>query len=117
MKPGWYDEHSPVGWALWFGEELKQSSSTLLFPLYASMYTRPWFRMMGIKVGRGTEISVTTGLNPLVSFGELSQCTDDIGFCGVRSRDGWTAVESIEIGDHSFLGPGSILRGRYPARR
>jgi non-ribosomal peptide synthetase-like protein len=111
VKPGWYDEHSPVGWALWFGEELKQSSSTLLFPLYASMYTRPWFRLMGIKVGRGTEISVTTGLNPLVSFGELSQCTDDIGFCGVRSRDGWVAIEPIEIGDHTFLGPGSILRG------
>jgi non-ribosomal peptide synthetase-like protein len=111
VKPGWYDEHSPVGWALWFGEELKQSSSTLLFPLYASMYTRPWFRLMGLKIGRGTEISVTTGLNPLVSFGELSQCTDDIGFCGVRSRDGWIAVEPIEIGDHTFLGPGSILRG------
>ena len=111
VQPGWYDEHAPVGWALWFGEELKQSSSTLLFPLYASLYTRPWFRLMGLKVGRGTEISVTTGLNPLVSFGELSQCTDDIGFCGVRSRDGWIAVEPIEIGDHTFLGPGSILRG------
>ena len=111
VRPGWYDEHAPVGWALWFGEQLRQSSSTLLFPLYASMYTRPWFRLMGLKIGRGTEISVTTGLNPLVTFGELSQCTDDIGFCGVRSRDGWIAVEPIEIGDHTFLGPGSILRG------
>ena len=111
VTPGWYDEHAPVGWALWFGEELRQSSSTLLFPLYASLYTRPWFRLMGLKIGRGTEISVTTGLNPLVTFGELSQCTDDIGFCGVRSRDGWMAIEPIEIGDRSFLGPGSILRG------
>jgi non-ribosomal peptide synthetase-like protein len=111
VQPGWYDEHSPVGWALWFGEELKQSSSTMLFPLYASLYTRPWFRLMGLKIGKGTEISVTTGLNPLVTFGELSQCTDDIGFCGVRSRDGWMAIEPIEIGDRSFLGPGSILRG------
>jgi non-ribosomal peptide synthetase-like protein len=111
VRPGWYDEHAPVGWALWFGEELRQSSSTMLFPLYASLYTRPWFRLMGLNVGRGSEISVTTGLNPLVSFGELSQCTDDIGFCSVRSRDGWMAIEPIEIGDRSFLGPGSILRG------
>jgi non-ribosomal peptide synthetase-like protein len=110
VRPGWYDEHAPVGWALWFGEELRQSSSTMLFPLYASLYTRPWFRLMGLKVGRGAEISVTTGLNPLVSFGELSQCTDDIGFCTVRSRDGWMAIEPIEIGDRTFLGPGSILR-------
>ena len=111
VKPGWHDEHAPVGWALWFANELQQSFSTMLFPLYASLYTRPWFRLMGLKVGRGTEISVTTGLNPLVSFGELAQCTDDIGFCGVRSRDGWMAVEPIEVGDRCFLGPGSILRG------
>ncbi len=111
VRPGWHGEHGPTGWALWFGEELKKSSITLLFPLYASMYTRAWFRLMGIDVGRGTEISVSTGLNPLVSFGELSQCTDDIGFCTTRSRDGWLAVEPISIGDRTFLGPGSILRG------
>jgi non-ribosomal peptide synthetase-like protein len=111
VRPGWHDEHGPTGWALWFGEELKKSSITLLFPLYASMYTRSWFRLMGIEVGRGTEISVSTGLNPLVSFGELSQCTDDIGFCTTRSRDGWMAVDPITIGDRTFLGPGSILRG------
>src|SRR5262249_55350202 len=111
VRPGWHDDHGPTGWALWFGEELKKSSITPLFPLYASMYTRPWFRLMGIPVGRGTEISVSTGLNPLVSFGELSQCTDDIGFCTTRSRDGWMEVAPIEIGKRSFLGPGSILRG------
>jgi non-ribosomal peptide synthetase-like protein len=111
VRPGWYGAHGPVGWALWFGEELKKSSITLLFPLYASLYTRPWLRLMGIDVGRGTEISVATGLNPLVSFGELSQCTDDIAFLTTRSRDGWMAVEPIAMGDRSFLGPGSILRG------
>jgi non-ribosomal peptide synthetase-like protein len=111
VRPGWHSEHTVVGWALWFAGQLQTSSTTLLFPLYASLYTRPWFRLMGLKVGRRTEISVTTGLNPLVSFGELSQCTDDIGFCGVRARDGWLAVETIEIGDRSFLGPGAVLRG------
>ena len=111
VKPGWYGDHASVGWALWFGEELKKSSITLLFPLYASTFTRPWYRLMGIKVGRGTELSVSTGLNPLVSFGELAQGTDDIGFCTTRSRGGWTEVAPITVGNRSFLGPGSILRG------
>jgi non-ribosomal peptide synthetase-like protein len=111
VTPGWHHEHELVGWALWFGEELKQTASTLLFPLYASLFTRRWFALMGLRVGRRAEISVATGINPLVSFGELSQCTDDIGFCGVRSRDGWISVEPIEVGKRSFLGPGSILRG------
>ena len=111
VRPGWYGDHAPIGWALWFGEELKKSSITLLFPLYASTFTRPWYRIMGIEVGRGTELSVSTGINPLVSFGELAQGTDDIGFCTTRSRDGWTEVAPISVGNRSFLGPGSILRG------
>ena len=64
VQPGWYGEHGPIGWALWFGEELKKSSITLLFPLYASTFTRPWYRLMGIEVGRGTELSVVDRAEP-----------------------------------------------------
>ncbi len=111
VKPGWHPDHESVGWALWLGGELQASAHTLLFPLYASLYTRSWFRLMGIDIGRRTEISLSAGLNPLVSFGEMSQCTDDIAFCGVRARDGWLRVDPVQIGDRSFLGPGAILRG------
>ena len=41
----------------------------------------------------------------------MSQCTDDIAFCGVRARDGWLRVDPIQVGNRSFLGPGAILRG------
>ncbi len=111
VSPGWHADYEAVGWALWYGEELKTSAGTLLFPLYASLFTRPWFRLMGLDVGRRAEISVSTGLNPLVSFGDLSQCTDDIGFCGARSRGGWLSLEPIRVGNRSFLGPGAIVRG------
>lgn len=40
VRPGWHDEHAPVGWALWFANELQQRFSTVLFALYASLYTR-----------------------------------------------------------------------------
>ena len=39
----------------------------LLFPLYASLYTRPWLRLPGVKVGERTEISTGVGLNRLTS--------------------------------------------------
>jgi non-ribosomal peptide synthetase-like protein len=68
-------------------------------------------RLMGITVGTRTEISTATGLSPLVSFGAYSQSTDDIGFCGVRARDGWIHLAPVSVGDRTFLGPGSILRG------
>jgi non-ribosomal peptide synthetase-like protein len=110
VRPGWHGEGGALSWALWFSGDLNESSGAILFPLYASLYTRTWLRLMGIRVGRGTEISTSTGLNPLVGFGELSHATDDVGFCGARSRGGWLHLEPIEIGSRTFLGPGAVLR-------
>jgi len=110
VKPGWYGQDGPQAWAMWFSGELQESAGGALFPLYASLYTRAWLRLMGIRVGRRTEISTSTGLTPLVSFGELSQATDDIAFCAARARGGWLHLEPIAIGDRTFLGPGAVLR-------
>jgi|HubBroStandDraft_6_1064221.scaffolds.fasta_scaffold01083_7 non-ribosomal peptide synthetase-like protein len=110
VRPGWHGEDGALSWALWFSGELQESVSAVLFPLYASLYTRGWLRLMGVRVGRRTEVSTSTGLNRLVSFGELSHATDDVGFCGARARGGWLHVEPIEIGSRTFLGAGAVLR-------
>jgi non-ribosomal peptide synthetase-like protein len=110
VRPGWHSGDGGLGWALWFSGDLQESLAGALFPLYASLYTRRWLRLMGIRVGRRTEISTSTGLNPLVSFGELSHTTDDVGFCGARARGGWLHLEPIAIGDRTFVGPGAVLR-------
>ncbi len=110
VRPGWHGENGGLGWALWFSGNLKDFASVALFPLYASLYTRRWLQLMGIRVGRRTEISTSTGLNPLVSFGEFSHATDDVGFCCARARQGWLHMEPIEIGSRTFLGPGAVLR-------
>ncbi len=110
VRPGLHGEGGALSWALWFSGDLNESTSAILFPLYASLYTRGWLRLMGIRVGRRTEVSTSTGLNPLVSFGELSHATDDVGFCATRSREGWLRLEPIEIGSRTFLGPGAVLR-------
>jgi non-ribosomal peptide synthetase-like protein len=110
VRPGWHGEGGALGWALWFSGDLQETAGGALFPLYASLYTRGWLRLMGIKVGRRSEISTSTGLNPLVCIGEFSHATDDVAFVGARARGGWLHVEPIEIGDRTFLGPGSVLR-------
>ncbi len=110
VRPGWHSGNGGTGWALWFSGHLEEAVAGALFPLYASLYTRHWLRLMGIHVGRRTEISTSTGLNPLVSFGELSYATDDVGYCGARARGAWLHVAPIEIGSRTFLGPGAVLR-------
>lgn len=110
VRPGLHPDNGALAWALWLSEDLLASARVALFPLYSSLYTRPWLRLMGLRIGRRTEISTAVGLNKLVSFGELSFAADDVVLSGARARNGWLDVREIAIGDRTFLGNGSILK-------
>ncbi len=109
VKPGWHRDDGSVGWALWLGESLMEQARGALFPVYSSLYTRPWLRLAGIPVGKRTEVSTAVGLNRLTRFGESGFVTDDVVVAGAKARGGWLFVSPIEVGHRSFLGNGAIL--------
>ena len=109
VKAGWHRDDGIVGWVLWFSESLMNQARGVLFPLYSSLYTRPWLRLAGIQIGKRTEISTAVGLNRLTRFGEESFATDDVVLAGAKARGGWLYVAPIEVGNRSFLGNGAIL--------
>ncbi len=109
VKAGWHRDDGTVGWALWFGESLMNQARGVLFPLYSSLYTRPWLRLAGIQIGKGTEISTAVGLNRLTRFGAGSFATDDVVLAAAKARGGWLYVAPIQVGSRSFLGNGAIL--------
>lgn len=111
LRPGWHRDDSGVACALWFSGGLFADAVGSLFPLFSSSFTRAWLRLAGIRVGTGTEISTATGLNKLISFGELCFSTDDVCFAIARSRDGWMEVAPVTVGNRTFLGNGAIIRG------
>ncbi|WP_016935397.1 non-ribosomal peptide synthetase, partial [Rhodococcus sp. R1101] len=57
MTEGWHPVRSRVGWQVWFTERLMDSSRTFLFPLYASMLTPIWLRLLGADIGKDVEAS------------------------------------------------------------
>jgi non-ribosomal peptide synthetase-like protein len=109
VKGGWHRDDRAVGWVLWFSESLMNQARGVLFPLYSSLYTRPWLRLAGIQIGKRTEISTAVGLNRLTRFGEGSFATDDVVLAVAKARGGWLYVAPIEVGTRSFLGNGAIL--------
>ena len=111
IRPGWHADEGATAWTLWFAESLMAGTRDLLFPLYSSIYTRPWLRLAGIKIGPRTEISTAVGLNHLTSFERAAFAADDVVFASGRARDGWLHVAAIEVGNRSFLGNGAILAG------
>ncbi|MBV9213750.1 MAG: amino acid adenylation domain-containing protein, partial [Actinobacteria bacterium] len=98
VQPGLHSDEGAVPWALWFTETLLTAARGVLFPLYSSVYTRPWLRLLGLAVGRRTEVSTAVGLSPLVAIGETSFLADDVVCAPARSRGGWLRVDPIEVG-------------------
>jgi non-ribosomal peptide synthetase-like protein len=110
LQPGWHSDDGAAGWALWFTEVLMAGTRSVLFPLYSSIYTRSWLRLLGVRVGRRTEVSTTVGLNRLATLGETSFIADDVVLSTGRARGGWLQLAPIEIGNRTFLGNGAILQ-------
>ena len=110
LRPGWH-AGGLTTWAAWTREELLASTRTMLFPLYSSLYTRPWLRLMGMSVGPRSEVSTAVGLGPLVRFGACDFVADDVVFNTGRARGGWLHLAPIIVGDQAFLGNGALING------
>jgi len=111
IRPGWHPEDGATRWALWLTDSLLNSANQVLFPLYLSVYTRSWLRLLGVQVGKRAEVSVASGLNRLVALEEMSFVADAAEFATTRSRKGWLRVAPIQVGRASFVGNGAILEG------
>jgi len=109
VRPGWHAEVGATPWALWFTDLMMAGARGVLFPLYATVFTRSWLRLLGVKVGRRTEISTAAGLNRLVSFEDTSFAADDVAYAVARARNGWVSISPITVGSRTFLGNGAIV--------
>ena len=111
LRPGWHGADGASGWALWLSGGLMEEAMGVLFPIYSSVYTRTWLRLLGVSVGRRTEMSHAVTLNRLTTLGETSMAADDAGFVVSRLRGGWLRLAEIEVGSRAFLGNSSLLNG------
>ena len=85
-----------------------------LFPLYASLLTPWWLRILGAKVGRGTEIS-TALLTPKFTVVEDGAfLADDTMVASYELGGGWIHVAKATVGKRAFLGNSGITQ---PGRR
>jgi non-ribosomal peptide synthetase-like protein len=103
-----------VGWQLWATERLMDMARNYLFPLYASLLTPWWLRLLGATVGKGTEIS-TALLTPKFTVVEDGAfLADDTMVASYELGGGWIHVAKATVGKRAFLGNSGITQ---PGRR
>jgi non-ribosomal peptide synthetase-like protein len=110
LSEGYHPVRSRVGWQIWATERLMDAARNYLFPLYASLLTPWWLRILGAKVGRGTEISTALLTPKFTVVQDGAFLADDTMVASYELGGGWIHVAKATIGKRAFLGNSGITQ-------
>ncbi|WP_040862927.1 Pls/PosA family non-ribosomal peptide synthetase [Nocardia niigatensis] len=115
---GLTEGHHPVrsrqGWQAWATERLLDSARTFLFPLYASLLTPVWLRLLGAKVGKRVEVSTVLLLPKFTVVADGAFLADDTMVASYELGGGWLRIGEAKVGKRAFLGNSGMTA---PGRR
>ncbi|WP_410640851.1 Pls/PosA family non-ribosomal peptide synthetase [Amycolatopsis sp. lyj-346] len=118
MVEGYHPVHGRVAWQVWATERLMSMAREGLFPLYASLFTPVWLRLLGAKVGRNVEVSTVLALPKMTKVDSGAFLADDTMVATYELGHGWLHVAPARIGKQAFLGnSGMTAPGRSVPKR
>ncbi|MFC7956701.1 Pls/PosA family non-ribosomal peptide synthetase [Rhodococcoides kroppenstedtii] len=113
MTPGHHPVRSRVGWQVWTTERLLDSARTFLFPLYASLLTPGWLRLLGADIGKDVEASTVLMVPKFTTVGDGAFLADDTMVASYELGGGWMMIGQAKVGKRAFLGnSGMAAAGR-----
>lgn len=104
IRPGVHPVRSLAGIAIWATVRVLDDARTWLFPLYSSMLTPGWLRLLGARVGRHVEASTVLMIPGLTQVNDEAFLADDTLIGGYELGGGWVRVERVKIGKRAFVG-------------
>ena len=107
---GIHPVRSALGLRKWIADALLAQSLTFTNSLYATLYTVPWLRVLGARVGRGAEVSTAAHLDPdLLTLGEGSFVADMASVGAATFADGRMLLRPTSVGDRAFVGNAALV--------
>lgn len=111
VNPGFYKIHSFFYLKLWFINQLMKLSLDILGPLYATLYLTPWYKMLGVKLGKNAEISTASHVSPdLLEVCEDSFIADNVNLGAPTVSRGYIHLNNISIGKKTFIGNEAVIQ-------
>ncbi|MDP1804474.1 MAG: hypothetical protein Q8K72_04855, partial [Acidimicrobiales bacterium] len=84
---------------------------TMLFPLYASLFTPTWLRLLGADIGKGVEASTVLLLPKMTTVADGAFLADDTMVASYALNGGWMRIRRAKIGKRAFLGNSGMAQG------
>ncbi|MEV8391150.1 MULTISPECIES: Pls/PosA family non-ribosomal peptide synthetase [unclassified Streptomyces] len=107
---GIHPVRSSLGVRKWASDKLLEISLTFTNSLYATLYTVPWLRLLGARIGRGAEVSTVSHIDPdLLTLHDGSFVADLANVGGATFAAGQVAFGPTEVGERAFIGNSALL--------
>lgn len=109
MAPGYHPTFGKAAWAAWLSNLLLAKTLVSVYPIYASVITPLWLRILGARVGKHVEISTMETIPHLTSLGHGSFMADHSLASSPRVRGGLMHLGTSTVGEKSFVGNSGIV--------
>jgi non-ribosomal peptide synthetase-like protein len=114
LRPGVYSVHSGLYARKWLVGLSTEVMLEVLSSLFATVYMRAWYRLMGAKIGKGSEISTNlAGRFDLINLGDQNFIADDVVLGDEEMRRGWMTLGTVTTGSRVFIGNDAVVPPGY----
>lgn len=109
-RAGTWPVHSGRYLGKWLVNQIQEASLATLHGIYATVYSSSWYRLLGARVGRQTELSTALGVVPdMLTLGDECFVADAVMLGDERIDGGWMTVRPTVVSRRSFIGNGAYV--------
>jgi non-ribosomal peptide synthetase-like protein len=110
VRSGTYSVHSGFYLRKWTVALAAEVTLETLSSLFATVYMRAWYRLMGARMGQGAEISTNlAGRYDLAEIGARNFVADEVVFGEEEIRRGFMHLEPVRTGARVFIGNDAVV--------
>lgn len=110
MQAGSWPLHSNRYLSRWLVNQIQESSLAVLHGVYATIFSASWYRLLGAKVGKETELSTALGVVPdMLTLGDECFIADAVMLGDEHIEGGWMTVKPTVVSRRSFVGNGAYV--------
>ena len=114
LKSGSYSIFSSLYIRKWIVNLVTDITLDAVTSIFATIFMPAWYRLMGAKIGAGTEISTSfSGRYDLVDLGKGNFIADEVRLADEELRRNWMTLGSIKTGSKVFIGNSAVVPMNY----
>lgn len=114
IKAGAYSLYSKFYFKKWLVDQMNSLSLIVLHPIYATVFISTYYRALGAKIGKRTEISTASSVtHPLLEIGNGSFIADAVTLGEADIRGQQLLLEKTSIDHNSFVGNSALIPQGY----